>query len=108
MKRFRVAYRNGALAPIISAAERVLSDDGQPKSKPGGTTWMLAGTASVSLMATPRQFVSRSDEMASTLVYSGVMSLLISLVHKFTTGLRVTEEEKCEGLDIVLQGKQVF
>jgi Amt family ammonium transporter len=36
------------------------------------------------------------------------MSLIILLVLKFTIGLRVTEEEEREGLDIVLHGEQVF
>ena len=46
--------------------------------------------------------------MASTLVYSGVMSLIILMVLKFTIGLRVSEDEETEGLDIVLHGEQVF
>jgi Amt family ammonium transporter len=36
------------------------------------------------------------------------MSLIILLVLKVTIGLRVSEDEETEGLDIVLHGEQVF
>ena len=54
------------------------------------------------------QFILQCEGVASTLVYSGVMSLIILLVLKFTIGLRVSEDEETEGLDIVLHGEQVF
>jgi ammonium transporter, Amt family len=41
-------------------------------------------------------------------VYSGVMTLIILMVVKAIMGLRVTEDEEREGLDIVLHGEQIF
>jgi Amt family ammonium transporter len=46
--------------------------------------------------------------VASTLVYSGVMTLVILMVTKALVGLRVNGEEEREGLDLVLHGEQVF
>ena len=46
--------------------------------------------------------------VASTIVYSGVMTLILLMVAKALVGLRVTEEEEREGLDIVLHGEQIF
>jgi Amt family ammonium transporter len=36
------------------------------------------------------------------------MSLIVLVVLKVTIGLRVSEDEETEGLDIVLHGEQVF
>ena len=44
----------------------------------------------------------------STLVYSGVMTLILLMVTKALVGLRVGQEEEREGLDIVLHGEQIF
>jgi Amt family ammonium transporter len=44
----------------------------------------------------------------STLVYSGVMTLIILMITKALVGLRVNSEEEREGLDIVLHGEQIF
>ena len=44
----------------------------------------------------------------STLVYSGVMTLILLMITKALVGLRVETEEEREGLDIVLHGEQVF
>ena len=46
--------------------------------------------------------------VASTLVYSGVMTLILLMVTKALVGLRVGEDEEREGLDIVLHGEQIF
>jgi ammonium transporter, Amt family len=46
--------------------------------------------------------------VCSTLVYSGVMTLVLLMVTKVLVGLRVNEEEEREGLDIVLHGEQIF
>ncbi|MBN8874896.1 MAG: ammonium transporter [Rhodospirillales bacterium] len=43
-----------------------------------------------------------------TLVYSGVMTLVLLLITKALVGLRVNEEEEREGLDLVLHGEQIF
>ena len=44
----------------------------------------------------------------STLVYSGVMTLILLMVTKALVGLRVGQEEEREGLDLVLHGEQIF
>jgi Amt family ammonium transporter len=46
--------------------------------------------------------------VVSTLVYSGVMTLIILMITKALVGLRVNTEEEREGLDIVLHGEQIF
>ena len=66
--------------------------DASPDGSPGGIA----------------QFLLQCRGVGATLVYSGVMSLIILLVLKFTIGLRVSEDEEREGLDIVLHGEQVF
>ena len=43
-----------------------------------------------------------------TLVYSGVMTLVLLMITKALVGLRVNEEEEREGLDLVLHGEQIF
>ncbi|MBO0711366.1 MAG: ammonium transporter [Acetobacteraceae bacterium] len=46
--------------------------------------------------------------VVTTLVYSGVMSLILLKIVDLVVGLRVEREEEREGLDIVLHGEQVF
>jgi ammonium transporter, Amt family len=46
--------------------------------------------------------------VVSTVVYSGVMTLILLMVTKALVGLRVGQEEEREGLDIVLHGEQIF
>ena len=82
----------GALLIGVFAFGPLSASDASPDGSPGGMA----------------QFVLQCEGVASTLVYSGVMSLMILLVLKFTIGLRVSEEEEREGLDIVLHGEQVF
>ena len=45
--------------------------------------------------------------VATTLVYSGVGSFIILKVIDMVVGLRVSEEEEREGLDISLHGERV-
>jgi Amt family ammonium transporter len=40
-----------------------------------------------------------------TIVWSGVVTFLILMVCKFTTGLRVSEEDELEGLDMAIHGE---
>ncbi|RAB01237.1 ammonium transporter, partial [Burkholderia multivorans] len=42
-----------------------------------------------------------------TLVYSGVLSFVLLKLIDLTIGLRVTEEEEREGLDVILHGEHV-
>jgi Amt family ammonium transporter len=46
--------------------------------------------------------------VAATLVYSGIMTLILLKIVDVIMGLRVGAEEEREGLDIVLHGEQVF
>jgi Amt family ammonium transporter len=46
--------------------------------------------------------------VAATLVYSGLGTLVLLFITKALVGLRVSEDEEREGLDIVLHGEQVF
>jgi Amt family ammonium transporter len=54
------------------------------------------------------QFESQCIAVATTLVYSGVMTLVILMITKALVGLRVEREEEREGLDLVLHGEQIF
>ena len=45
--------------------------------------------------------------VATTLIYSGVMSFILLKVIDMVMGLRVTEEEEREGLDVTLHGEHV-
>ena len=45
--------------------------------------------------------------MLITLVYSGVLSFVLLKLIDLTIGLRVSEEEEREGLDVVLHGEHV-
>ncbi|MDB5451213.1 MAG: amtB, partial [Phenylobacterium sp.] len=43
--------------------------------------------------------------VGATIVWSGVLTLIILYICKFTTGLRVSEEGEVEGLDLALHGE---
>ncbi|CAB3775150.1 Ammonia channel [Paraburkholderia humisilvae] len=43
----------------------------------------------------------------TTVVYSGVVSFILLKVIDMVMGLRVTEEEEREGLDVILHGEHV-
>jgi Amt family ammonium transporter len=43
--------------------------------------------------------------VVATILWSGVGGFIILMICKFTTGLRVTEEEEIEGLDLALHGE---
>jgi len=54
------------------------------------------------------QVILQCEGVLSTIVISGVGTLVILFIVKALVGLRVTEEEEREGLDIVLHGEQVL
>jgi Amt family ammonium transporter len=54
------------------------------------------------------QFEAQVIAVLSTLIYSGIMTLIILMITKATVGLRVGEEQEREGLDLVLHGEQIF
>jgi Amt family ammonium transporter len=43
----------------------------------------------------------------TTLIYSGVMSFILLKIIDMVMGLRVTEEEERDGLDVALHGEHV-
>lgn len=53
----------------------------------------------------PGQMMLQVEGVAMTLVWSGVVSLIILLLIKYTIGLRVSEAEESEGLDLALHGE---
>ncbi len=54
------------------------------------------------------QFESQVIAVATTIIYSGGMTLIILMITKALVGLRVEREEEREGLDLVLHGEQIF
>ncbi len=55
----------------------------------------------------PGQVLTQAYGVVVTIVYSGVASLVILMIIKAVIGLRVSEEEEREGLDIRLHGESV-
>src|SRR5476651_51840 len=82
----------GALLTGVFAYGPLSATDASPDGSPGGMA----------------QFILQCEGVASTLVYSGVGTFVILMIVKVILGLRVSEEEEREGLDIVLHGEQVF
>ena len=64
----------------------------------------LSGGANVGSLA---QFMTQIYAVLATLIWSGVVTLIILKVVDLAIGLRVTEEEEREGLDVVLHGEQI-
>jgi len=82
----------GALLTGVFSYGPLSATDASPDGSPGGMA----------------QFILQCEGVASTIVYSGVMTLVILMVVKAILGLRVTEDEEREGLDLVLHGEQVL
>ncbi|HQT80163.1 MAG TPA: ammonium transporter [Rhodopila sp.] len=82
----------GALLTGVFAYAPLSATDASPDGSPGGLA----------------QLKLQAIGVISTLVYSGVMTLILLMITKALVGLRVGQEEEREGLDIVLHGEQVF
>ena len=82
----------GALLTGVLSYGPLSATDATPDGSPGG--W--------------DQLKLQAIGVTSTIVYSGVMTLILLMVTKALVGLRVTEEEEREGLDIVLHGEQIY
>jgi ammonium transporter, Amt family len=67
----------------------------------------IGGTAGV-LEGNPGQLLIQFIGASSTLIFSFVMSYIIFKVLDMVMGIRVTEEQEREGLDIALHGEQVL
>jgi Amt family ammonium transporter len=53
------------------------------------------------------QFEAQGIAVVTTLVYSGLVSLVLLKIIDIVVGLRVTEEDEMEGLDVVLHGERL-
>ena len=82
----------GALLTGVFSYGPLSATDATPDGSPGGMA----------------QFILQCEGVASTIVYSGVMTLILLMIVKVTIGLRVTDDEEREGLDLVLHGEQVL
>jgi Amt family ammonium transporter len=82
----------GALLTGVFSYGPLSATDASPDGSPGGLD----------------QLKLQAIGVATTLIYSGVMSFILLMITKALVGLRVNEEEEREGLDIVLHGEQMF
>ena len=82
----------GALLTGVFSYGPLSATDASPDGSPGGLA----------------QLKLQAIGVVSTLVYSGVMTLILLMITKALVGLRVGQEEEREGLDIVLHGEQIF
>jgi Amt family ammonium transporter len=82
----------GALLTGIFSYGPLSATDAAPDGSPGGM----------------HQLMLQGIGVLSTLIYSGVLSFIFLKIIDAVIGLRVTEEEEREGLDIVLHGEQLF
>jgi len=53
------------------------------------------------------QVMSQIEGVLVTLLYSGAVSLILLLIIKYTIGLRVSDEDEKNGLDLALHGEQI-
>ena len=81
----------GALLTGVFSFAPLSATDASPDGSPGGLS----------------QLILQCQGVAATVVYSGVMTLIILMIVKAIFGLRVTEDEERAGLDIALHGEQV-
>jgi Amt family ammonium transporter len=82
----------GALLTGVFSYGPLSATDASPDGSPGGLA----------------QLKLQAIGVCSTLVYSGVMTLILLMVTKALVGLRVDAEEEREGLDLVLHGEQIL
>ncbi len=54
------------------------------------------------------QIISQIWDISITLVWSGLVAFVILLVLKFTIGIRVTEDQEMEGLDLADHGEKAY
>jgi Amt family ammonium transporter len=69
------------------------------------TDWV---TATVGYPGIWPQFVIQAKAVAVVIVWTGVVAFIGAYIVKFTLGLRVTEEEEREGLDISAHGERAY
>ncbi|MEI9965888.1 MAG: hypothetical protein WDM92_15900 [Caulobacteraceae bacterium] len=49
--------------------------------------------------------VTQAKGVIATILWTAIGTFVIMMICKFTTGIRVTEEEEVEGLDMALHGE---
>jgi Amt family ammonium transporter len=81
----------GALLTGVFSFGPLSATDASPDGSPGGLA----------------QLILQCKGVAATIVYSGVGTLILLYITKALVGLRVTEEEEREGLDITLHGETI-
>jgi Amt family ammonium transporter len=69
------------------------------------TDWI---TATVGSQAIGTQFLTQLKAVVLVVVWTGVVSLVAAYLVKLTLGLRVSEEEEREGLDISAHGERAY
>jgi Amt family ammonium transporter len=67
----------------------------------------LLADAAINSAGKVHSIVTQAKGCVATIVWTGVMTFVILMICKFTTGLRVSEEEEVEGLDISLHGETI-
>ncbi len=82
----------GALLTGVLSYGPLSATDASPDGSPGGLA----------------QLWLQCQGVAATIVWSGVGTLVLLFITKAIFGLRVSQEEEREGLDIVLHGEQIF
>jgi Amt family ammonium transporter len=82
----------GALLTGVFSFGPLSATDASPDGSPGGVP----------------QLITQCWGVASTLIYSGIGSLILLKIIDVVIGLRVTADEEREGLDLVLHGEQIF
>ena len=55
----------------------------------------------------PAQVLIQAEGCLATILWSGVMTFIILMVCRFTTGLRVSQDDELEGLDMALHGEAI-
>ncbi len=81
----------GALLTGVFAYGPLSASSGSPQGTVGGV----------------HQLIIQAYAVVTTLVYSGLMSLILLKIIDWTIGLRVTRDEEVEGLDVVLHGERM-
>ena len=82
----------GALLTGVFSYGPLSATDASPDGSPGGL----------------HQLGIQAIGVCTTLIYSGVGSLILLYITNALVGLRVNAEEEREGLDLVLHGEQIF
>jgi Amt family ammonium transporter len=61
--------------------------------------------ASINTLPKGHGVLTQFEGCIGTIVWSGALTAIILLICKFTTGLRVSEEDEVLGLDLALHGE---